>query len=380
MNQLATGAEREAYILYNMFEGMGPVKARAISETLGSAAAGLVAPEEELLRVPGIGRELATKIIRDRARYSADEEQAKAERLGARIITPVDPDYPTALKNIYDPPLALYVQGTLKPADRHALALVGSRRCTHYGQQCADRFGYGLAKAGFTVVSGLARGIDAAAHRGALKAGGRTFAVLGGALDCLYPPENADLAQEIAEQGAVIAEYPLGREPDRTTFPYRNRVVSGLSMGVLVVESPLKSGSLITADAALEQGRLVFAVPGRVDSPASRGGHALIKAGAKLVEDVNDIVREFEYLIPPPSQNPAAATQASLPFALGDEEQKIVAELVGSELDVDTLARRTGVGVGRLSAVLMGLEMKKIVRMLPGRMVALAIRPESVDS
>jgi DNA processing protein len=214
-----------------------------------------------------------------------------------------------------------------------------------------------------------------AAHEGALKAGGRTIAVLGGALDKLYPAEAQPLADRIAKQGAVVSEYTLGREPDRTTFPYRNRVISGLSMGVVVVEADRKSGAMITADQAGEQGRQVFAVPGRIDQPSSRGTHHLIRQGAKLVEDVRDIVEEFEYLIPP---GPAAAGSPADPpaapgFVFSSEEGRIVEALSEGEMDVDSLSRRAAVPVAKLGAVLIGLEMKRIVRMLPGRRAVLTV-------
>ncbi|MEM7396855.1 MAG: DNA-processing protein DprA, partial [Verrucomicrobiota bacterium] len=263
-------------------------------------------------------------------------------------------------------------KGELKKEDKHAIAMVGSRRSTHYGRQTADRLAFQLARAGMTVVSGLARGIDTAAHQGALKSGGRTIAVLGGAMDCLYPAENESLAEEIAESGVVMSEYPLGREPDKTTFPYRNRVVSGLSLGVLVVEAPPRSGSLITADVALEQGRTVFAVPGRIDTPSARGTNRLIKNGARLVEDVEDVLQEFEYLIPA-VETASGEVQAEFPeLLLSEAEQNIVEKLVEGETDVDTLARRTELDMARVSALLLGLEMKRVIKMLPGRMVALA--------
>jgi DNA processing protein len=240
----------------------------------------------------------------------------------------------------------------------------------------ADRLSYQLGKVGFTVVSGLARGIDTAAHRGALKAEGRTLAVIGSALDCIYPPESEELARLIAGHGAVISEYSMGRQPDRTTFPYRNRIVSGLSMGVVVVEAGFKSGALHTADAALDQGRSVFAVPGRIDSSASQGTHRLIKNGARLVTDVNDILEEFEMLIPPEQKQMAAASTARPPIELTGEEEAIVEALLDGPLDVDSLARRAALKSAAVSSLLLGLEMKRVIRMLPGRMVELTVAPE----
>jgi len=225
-------------------------------------------------------------------------------------------------------------------------------------------------------VSGLARGIDTAAHRGALKGGGRTLAVLGGGIDCLYPPENAELARQIAGQGAVISEFPLGREPDKTTFPIRNRIVSGLSMGVLVVEAGLTSGAVITANQALDQGRSVFAVPGRIDSPASQGCHRLIKQGARLVEGVEDVLEEFSFLLPkdgrarePQADSRTGDGRGPMPN-LSDDEACLVRVLQEEEkLDIDSLTRLSGLKPAGVSAALIGLEMKRIVRMLPGRLV-----------
>ncbi len=365
--------EREAYILFNMMEGIGPVRVRSLIERLGSITAIVSAGTDDLLQGRAVGPELARSIIAQRERLDPAAEEEAAARHDARIITPLDNEYPEPLRNIYDPPLALYVRGTLDPKDRHGIALVGSRRTTHYGRQVADRLAYQLARTGFTVLSGLARGIDTAAHEGALKGDGRTLAVLGGALDKLYPAENRDLADRIAGQGAVISEFPFGREPDRTTFPMRNRIVSGLSMGVVVVEAGFKSGALHTADAALEQGRTVFAVPGRVDTPTSRGAHQLIKNGAKLVEDVDDILQEFEFLVPPDKQKAERHLEARPEVQLSEEEQGIVKALWGGEQDVDSLAREVGLNSARISALLIGLEMKRVIRMLPGRVVELTV-------
>ncbi len=363
---------RQAYIALNMMGELGPVRVRALVETLGSPEAVLEAGAEDLMRAKGVGPELARKILEQRDKVSPSDEEDRAFRLGARIVTCLDAEYPAPLKKIYDPPLALYVQGTLEARDAHALALVGTRHATHYGLSTADRMGYQLAKVGFTVVSGLARGIDTASHRGALKGGGRTLAVLGSALDCLYPAENEELARQIAQQGAVISEYALGRQPDRTTFPYRNRVVSGLSMGVVVIEAGVNSGALMTAEQALEQGRSVMAVPGRLDSAASKGPHRLIKNGARLVEDVDDILLEFEFLIPPEKKKNAQALDPRPQIQLAEEEQKIVRALWENPLDMDSLVRKTGLPVSRVSSLLIALEMKRVIRMLPGRTVDLA--------
>ncbi len=362
--------ERDAYIALNMMADIGPVGVRALAAALGSPQAIFSAAKPDLLRANGIGTAQADKILAQRAQLRPDTETERAAKLGAQIVTPVDDAYPKSLLQIHDPPLALYVFGTLEPNDKRAIGVVGSRHTTIYGRETAEKLSYQLVQSGFVVVSGLARGIDTAAHRGALKGGGRTLAVLGGALDCLYPPENADLAREIAQHGAVLSEFPLGRKPDKTTFPMRNRIVSGLSMGILVVEAGLGSGALITVDQALDQGRTVFAVPGRIDSPSSRGTHQLIKNGARLVESVDDILDDFEFLIPPGQHKSQNKTATARPSLL-PEEDRIVRALEDGEQDLDSLARATGLSAARVSALIIGLEMKRMVRMQPGRIVEL---------
>ena len=364
---------REAYIALNRIEGIGPVRVRALVEALGSPEAVLAASPAALAAVRGVGPKVAENVVAQRDGLDAGAEEAAAAKLGARLVTPVDADYPAPLKTIYDPPLCLYVRGTLEKKDEQALAVVGTRRASHYGAAQADRLAYLAAKAGFAIVSGLARGIDTVAHKAALKAGGRTLAVLGGALDKLYPPENRELAEEIAAHGALISEFPLGREPDRTTFPYRNRVVSGLSKGVLVVEAGLDSGAMNTAEQALEQGRSVLAVPGRVDMDGARGPHRLIQNGARLVADLPDILKEFEFLFPPDEQARLARRQdARQRLTLAPGEEALVRALWSEpELDFDVLIRKTGLTSAQLMTLSMQLEMKRVVRRLPGRRLAL---------
>lgn len=365
--------QRNAYIVLNMIEGLGPVSVRRLIDVLGSPKAILDADRDELTKARGVGEKMALKIVAQRDGIDAKEEMEKAAEIGARIITPLDEEYPEALKAIHDPPLALYVRGRLLPEDSKAIGIVGSRSTSHYGLSAADRLAYQLGQTGFTVVSGLARGTDTAAHNGALKSGGRTIAVLGGALDCLYPPENEGLADKIARNGAVVSEYPMGRQADRMTFPYRNRIISGLSMGVLLVESAIKGGSMHTAEAAMEQGRTVFALPGRVDTPGTRGPHMLIKNGAKLVERIDDILEEYEFLIPRAElEAPEAAAAARPDVPMSEQESKIVQALWQEPMDADSLAREAGLQSHELSGILLGLEMKRVIRTLPGRMVELA--------
>lgn len=365
--------DRSAYIVLNMIEGLGPVSVRRLVDALGSPKAILEADREALMEARGVGEKLALKILVQRDGIDPDDEIGKAAKIGARIVTPLDDEYPAALKTIHDPPLALYVQGRILPQDAKAIAIVGSRATSHYGLSAADRFAYQLGQTGFTVISGLARGTDTAAHSGALKSGGRTVAILGGALDCLYPPENEELAKKIAKQGAVVSEYPMGRQADRMTFPYRNRIISGMSMGVLLIESAIKGGSMHTTEAAMEQGRTVFALPGRIDTPGAKGPHLLIKNGAKLVESLDDLLEEYEFLIPPAErQAPASAPAARPDVPMTEPEAKIVETLWQEPLDVDSLARACGMKSHELSGLLLGLEMKRVIRMLPGRMVELS--------
>jgi DNA processing protein len=362
--------EREAYVALNMMERVGPVAVRGLVERLGSARAVFDAPASALREARGVGPGTADAIVAGRGTVVWQAELERVEQEGLTLLTPVDAEYPELLAQIHDPPLALYVRGALTARDRHGLAVVGTRHASHYGLRVAGGLSAALARAGWTIVSGLARGIDTAAHEGALKAGGRTVAVLGGGHDHVYPPDNAGLAESIAAQGAVLSEFPFGRQPDRTTFPMRNRIVSGLSRGVLVVEAGAKSGALITVDEALAQGRTVFAVPGRIDAPGSRGPNSLIRQGARLVMGADDVLDEFDWLMRPPA-GPARAPESERAAlaAVSAEEQAVLDLLEPGEQDVDALIRASGLSAARMSVVLLGLEMKRAVRMLPGRLV-----------
>jgi DNA processing protein len=358
--------ERECYIALNLMEGVGPVRVRNLMQHFGAIEPIFSADVAEFYQVPGLGPKIAASLVDQRGRLDPVGEIARAEDLGFRIITPLDECYPAALREIHDPPLALYVMGTLIPEkDRHGIAVIGSRRCSHYGKQVADRLSYQLANTGFTVISGLARGIDEAAHTGAVKSQGRTIAVLGSGLDEIYPAENAALAEQIAKKGAVISEFPLGIKPSRTTFPMRNRIVSGMCSGVLVVEAGTSSGAMITVNEAQDQGRAIFAVPGRVDNPGARGCHRLIKDGAILVETVDDVLEYFEFLIRPDG------AEAKPEPVMSPDEENIRAALSEGELIIDELARKTEIPIARINSLLIGLELKRVVKAMPGRMVRL---------
>lgn len=365
---------RGAYILLNAASGVGPARARALGDALGGMEGVWDASEGAMSTARGVGPAVAAEIARARREFSVEKEEARAAEWGAKVVTPLDGGYPEPLRTIFDPPLCLYVRGEWTAKDANALAVVGTRAASAYGRAQAERLSFLSAKAGLTVVSGLARGIDTAAHRGALKSGGRTIAVIGGALDCLYPPENKGLADEIAAgRGAVISEFPMGREPGRTTFVWRNRLVSGLSKGVLVVEAGAHSGAMQTAALALEQDRSVMAVPGRVDLEGSKGPHKLIRDGARLVEELDDILREFEFLFPPSERKRALqSVDARAQVALSGAEKAVLKALWREgEADQDDVGRRSGLPLPQLMTVLMQLEMKRIVHRLPGRRIAL---------
>jgi DNA processing protein len=280
-----------------------------------------------------------------------------------------DENYPASLREIYDPPLVLYIKGELTAKDKNAVAMVGSRSTTHYGIETARKLAYQLAYVGVTVVSGGARGIDTAAHQGALAAKGRTVAVLGTGINLIFPPENAELFGRIAENGAVITQFPFNRNGDRQSFAIRNRIIAGMTLGTVVVEADLHSGALITSNFATEYGRQVFAVPGRIDSPRSKGCHDLIKKGAKLCEGAEDILSEFEYLFPGSNRPPSPGETGVLPaLELSANEQKIYDALDEEERSIDEVIRKSGLPSSAVSVALLSLEMKRAVKQLPGKL------------
>ena len=293
-----------------------------------------------------------------------------------RKITINDAGYPKNLKNIYDPPKALYVNGSFSAQDAMAVAIVGSRRATLYGLQMSEKFGYELASRGITVVSGMARGIDSAAHRGALKAKGRTIAVMGSGHGHIYPPENAKLYEEIAAAGAVVTEFEDAEEPLAYHFPMRNRIISGLSLGVLVVEAAKDSGALITADLAAEQGREVFALPGKISSATSSGANRLIKDGALLVETVDDILEELKIIEMKPLSGAAKdkkdgeiarKTKAYVCNSLTEDERAVYGTLSDEPLYIDDIVNKANVGLRKAADVLLKLQLKHLVTEMPGK-------------
>jgi DNA processing protein len=360
---------REALVALNLIEGVGPVRVRQLLELFGEPQAVLKASRQQILAVRGIGEEIAGAIASWESTLDLAAELKRIADFGCRILTQQDSDYPPLLREIYDPPVILYLKGTLTDRDKNAVAMVGSRQTTHYGIETARKLAYQLAYTGVTVVSGGARGIDTAAHQGALSGKGRTIAVLGTAINVVFPPENAELFERIAANGAIISQFPFNRNGDRQSFAVRNRIVAGMTLGTVVVEANLTSGALITANFATEYGRQVFAVPGRIDSPRSKGCHDLIKKGAKLCEGVEDILSEFEYLFPSSNRPPSPAETGVLPaLELSENEQRVYDVLGKEELSIDDVIRKCGLPASATSVALFSLEMKRLVRQLPGKM------------
>jgi DNA processing protein len=354
--------EIEACLALNLIPNMGPVRLRKLLARFGTPQQVLEANSSELRTVEGIGPEMAAAIAAWPTQIDLSGELRLIEEFGARIITQNSPEYPPSLREIHNPPIVLYVWGDLREGDRHAIGVVGSRRTSHYGLASAKKLSYQLAYAGLTVVSGLARGIDTAAHQGALAAEGRTVAVIGSGLMDLYPPENQALAEKITSSGAVVSEFPMKFPPSQQTFPYRNRIVAGWGSGVLVVEAGLSSGALITANQALENGRLVYAVPGPIDRPTSMGGNRLIQQGAKLVMGAGDILDDLQSLFPEMPQSPKAAE-----VSLTDQEADVLAQIQSDETALDAIVNGCELPLPKVSAILLSLEMKRLVKQLPGQ-------------
>jgi DNA processing protein len=360
---------REALVALNMIEGVGPVRVRQLLDHFGEAPAILNASRDQLQHVSGIGPDTADAIAGWEKTVNLAAELQRLQDFGCHIVCGSDPEYPEHLKQIYDPPIVLYVKGSLSTKDKNAVAIVGSRQSTHYGIEVARKFGYQLAYVGVTVVSGGARGIDTAAHQGALNGKGRTIAVLGTGINIVFPPENRELFERIAAQGAVITQFPFNRPADKQTFPIRNRIVAGMTLGAIVVEAGLNSGAMITANFATDYGRQVFAVPGRIDSPRSKGCHDLIKKGAKLCESAEDVLSEFEYLFPASNRPATPAETGQLPaLELSPNEQKVFALVDHAETVVDDIICKSGLPPSAVSVTLLSLEMKRLIRQLPGKL------------
>lgn len=345
---------------------MGNVTFRRLLERFGSPRAVFAASRAELKSVHGVGEAAVESIKTFDCRQAVARECAAMERHGVEIVTWLDSHYPRLLREIADAPPFLYVKGMLAE-DEVAVAVVGARRASTYGRMTTERLSKELAGYGVTIVSGMARGIDTAAHRGALAGGGRTLGILGCGVDQVYPPENRPLFEQVVANGALISEFPMGTLPLAENFPRRNRIISGLSHGVLVVEAAVNSGSLITAQMALEQGRDVYAVPGNIDSGVSQGTNQLIKQGAKLVSCIEDILDEL-----PGSASLTSALPRERRFDLSPDEETVHCLLAASPLHIDEITTKSALTAGDVSAILLRLELKGAVQQLPGKYFVIA--------
>jgi DNA processing protein len=357
--------DRQAFLVLNALPNIGPITTNRLLEELGGDPRAIFTTGARRLEaVKGVGPAIRDTLVRWEEHFDLAREEKKLADAGASFVTTRDEAYPKLLRQIHDPPIGLYRKGTYA-FEHPAIAIVGSRRTTLYGQSVAKKLGTELAERGFCIVSGLARGIDTAAHEGALAVGGRTAAVLGNGLDIIYPPENLDLYRRIAGSGAIVSEFPFGRRADRQSFAMRNRIVSGISEAVVVVESDVDGGAMITARFAGEHGRLIFAVPGRIDQPSSRGCHQLIRDGATLLTGVDDILAELNYLDglrPAPVPAGLGGLGGDAAAGLSEAEQRVFECFRGgSILNIDALIGLTQMPAHELGATLMLLELKKLV-------------------
>lgn len=360
----------EAQVALNMLPGIGPIRCRRLMRHFGCAQATLKADRKSLLEVEGIGPELARTLTRWQDHADPVEEITTARAMGIQLITPQDAAYPPLLKEAYDAPLLLYCWGEIEADDHSAIGVVGSRRCSHYGLHTTRKLSYQLASGGQTIVSGLARGIDTAAHEAAIAAGGRTIAVIGSGLEHLYPAENEALAERIAAgHGAVISEYPLQTRPDKGTFPMRNRIIAAWSQALLVVECPDKSGALISANLAAEYGRPVFVVPGAIDNNNFTGSHRLIRDGATLVTDGAHVLEDLGGLRLPATdlgglQSPPSRT------SLDSDQTRILERIGNGRMSADELIEASGMPAPAVTRCLAMLEIHGLIQSLPGALYA----------
>ena len=394
--------ETISLIHLNMIQGVGLKTVQRLRDVFGSAESALQATSDALEKVDQLSPAMCDLLKRKPIQYPIERELDLIREYGCQVVTLYDDAYPQCLKAIDTPPLVLYIRGELTPEDALSISIVGSRDAKDYGRKVSYRLSYQLAQRGLTVVSGLARGIDTSAHRGALESGGRTIAVMGSGLSFIYPATNSDLAEKIAASGALISEFPMGVKPKPRNFPRRNRIISGLTLGTVVVEASNRSGALITARLAGEQGREVFAVPGEIFSELSTGTHKLINNGAKLINTVDDLLNELPpYALnriqsdAPASQMPDVETEASQeqpteksdlkpaatqspskaqqpiqsapPPDLTPDERTVFDAIEVPSSHIDTIVRTTQLPIGQVSSVLLMLELKGIVQQLPGK-------------
>ncbi|NIS60030.1 MAG: DNA-protecting protein DprA [Proteobacteria bacterium] len=354
--------DRFYWLALNSLPGFGPVLIKALLDRFGDPRRVFEASRTESARVDGIGERLAGVIKETDVRGKVNRELELIEKFNVSIVTIRDQLYPNNLRQIYDSPPLLYVRGNLQSRDDFAISMVGSRLATDYGRTVTERIAGDLARHGVTMVSGMARGIDSAAHRGALSVGGRTIAVLGCGVDIVYPRENCHLFEEIITRGAVISEFPMSTPPEGANFPRRNRIISGLSLGVVIVQASSRSGSLITARLALEQNRDVFAVPGNIGMAVSQGTNRLIKQGAKLVESAEDVLEEVL-----PRFRHQRSSSGDRDLSLEEEEERVFCVLQDEPIHIDSIIAQTRMGASRVFSTLLQLELKGLVQQLSGK-------------
>lgn len=353
------------WLALNLTSGVGSTLFKRLLERFKTPEAVFRAPVKELLKIEGLGEKVAEEIRKGPLEKAVEKELKLLKEIGGTIITLEDEAYPERLKAIYDPSPLLYVRGELKKEDALAISIVGSRKTSPYGRWITEKVSQDLARHGVTIVSGMARGIDAVAHWGAISGGGRTLAVLGCGVDVIYPRENRNLFGQIIDHGAILSEFPMGSPPEGSHFPKRNRMISGLSLGVVVVQADAGSGSLITAGYALEQGREVFAIPGNVGAEGSRGTNQLIKEGAKLVESSEDILEE---ILPQWRRGKETTQKAESPGRDLPEGERALYELLGeTPLHIDAIIRESHLEPGRVSSLLLNLELKGLISQWPGK-------------
>jgi DNA processing protein len=360
--------ETQALLLLSLVPGIGPRHVTDLIQVFGSASAAIRAEPSAIRAIPGFGPQLVRLLTELRGGNALELERQRLAQLKMAIVARGQTDYPAMLNEIPDPPTVLYRRGEFTAGDPLAIAMVGTRHASAYGRRVAERLASSLSRAGVTIVSGLARGIDAVVHRATLDAGGRTIAVLANGLQHLYPPEHAELAKAIARQGALVSEAGLDAKPRRGAFPRRNRIISGMSLGVVVIEATPSSGALITARHAMEQGREVFAVPGPIDTRNSRGCHQLIRDGAKLVETVEDVLDEIGPLALPVAREDGLVVHQIRELQLNPQEQQVLKAITGSAdgSSVDHVIRESGLPVQRVLATLTVLETRHLIRRIAG--------------
>ena len=365
-----TQTRKKAFLTLCFINGIGPITLASLLEIFGDPESVLNAEPSQLQSVPGVGNRLAREIALARDNVDVEQLLGTCQQNDIGIIDSYDERYPKPLAEIHNPPPLLFVHGELREEDVLAISIVGTRHATNYGLRIADQLGRGLSLAGYTIVSGMARGIDAAAHRAALAAKGRTIAVLGSGLLNIYPAEHAGLAQQIRASGAVISEVMPHHPPKSGSFPQRNRIVSGLSLGTIVVEAGERSGALISARLAMEQGREVFAVPGPVDSRMSKGCHQLIRDGAKLVESIDDVLEELGPLIAPLKNNAGDTIHHPAELQLNEQEKLILQAIDVQPTDIGSIAEITGIPITRVLSTISVLEIRRLIRRHSGSAVS----------